>query len=408
MLGSGVFINTVLLSKATGALGALVYFIVGIIMLPLILVTAELTKYHQGGTFYEFGKTLHPFIGFLSSWSYFTAKLASSALGIHIFVTILQLIFGGNYYSPLFFDTLLIILFMGLNMLNLRFGKTIQYGFIIMKMIPILFILITMFFFFSPEFYTSHYMQWQGIAGTIPFVLFAFSGFEAICSLSRTIKDPETNGPKAILYSFAIVLALVTLYQFGFFGMLGTQLNTLSGFQQTFPALTHKILHNNLLESFFNTITLIGIACSSLGASYGIMYSNSWNLYALALNKHTIAAHKMSSLNKHHIPYICVLIEGILALAYIWITRGNQVPLQQISALGSVIAYFLSTCSFLYLAFFLSYGHKILATLSLGTCIFLIITTVRNGMQFGMIAYVSFLAIIIFGTVMFYSNNRKS
>src|SRR5437868_2793596 len=91
MLGSGVFINTALLPQQSGSLSAFVYLIVGLLLLPLILSIAKLMRYHQSdSTFYHFGSNISPFFGFVSSWSYFTAKLASCALGIHVCVSFLQ------------------------------------------------------------------------------------------------------------------------------------------------------------------------------------------------------------------------------------------------------------------------------------------------------------------------------
>ena len=85
MLGSGIFINTVVLTKQAGSLGALAYLAVAVLLLPLIMAIAQLLHYHhEAGTFYDFGKSVSPFFGSLSSWSYFTAKLCTCALGVHV------------------------------------------------------------------------------------------------------------------------------------------------------------------------------------------------------------------------------------------------------------------------------------------------------------------------------------
>ncbi|HVX00234.1 MAG TPA: hypothetical protein VHA52_07355, partial [Candidatus Babeliaceae bacterium] len=93
MLGSGIFVNTVLLAQTAHSLGAFAYLLVGIALLPLIFTISYLVKLYPTGTFYDFAASVNPLIGFISSWSYFTAKLASCALGIHVCVSLLQTIF---------------------------------------------------------------------------------------------------------------------------------------------------------------------------------------------------------------------------------------------------------------------------------------------------------------------------
>jgi len=83
MLGTGFFINTVVLTKEAGSLSSSVYLVVALLILPLIMSMAKLLEYSpESGTFYDFGKYISPYFGFLSSWSYFTAKLCSSAWAI--------------------------------------------------------------------------------------------------------------------------------------------------------------------------------------------------------------------------------------------------------------------------------------------------------------------------------------
>ena len=402
MLGSGIFINTVLLSKSAGSLGALTYLIVGLLMLPLIIVIAELLKYHHGGTFYEFGKTINPFFGFISSWGYFTAKLASAALGIHIFVTLVQKIIPAlSVINSLVIDSCIILFFSGLNMLNLRIGRSIQYTFIILKLLPILFVILAALCYGSTHFFVHDILPWHGIPGTIPFVLFAFAGFEASCSLSRSIQDPEKNGPLAIFISFFIVLITMILYQISFFSLLGNYLQELPTFREAFPAISQKIFTDIAWQKIANALTLAGIATSSLGASYGILFSNSWNLFALAQHHHTFAHARLITLNSNKMPVYCIIAETVFCLIYLWFFKGEQIPLQQISALGSTIAYSISALAFLFIALVTSQKQRIIAVGSLITCAALFASTVRNALIFGVQAYMLYAVIIFLGIVMY-------
>ena len=75
MMGAGIFINTVELAKRAGLLGAFMYPLIGLLILPLIIAIAKLIKLHPAGGFYIFAqKEINPFVGYLSTWSYFIAK----------------------------------------------------------------------------------------------------------------------------------------------------------------------------------------------------------------------------------------------------------------------------------------------------------------------------------------------
>ena len=75
MLGIGIFMNTIVLTKIAGAFAFVAYALIGIMMLPLIISIAELIKMHPQGGFYIYArKEIHPFAGFLSAWGYFVGN----------------------------------------------------------------------------------------------------------------------------------------------------------------------------------------------------------------------------------------------------------------------------------------------------------------------------------------------
>ncbi len=410
MLGSGIFINTVVLTKQAGSLGALVYVLVAALLLPLIITIAKLLHYHhESGTFYDFGRSVSPFFGFLSSWSYFTAKLCTAALGIHVCLSFLQKIIPALQCIPILpFDGAVIILFALLNLLNLKIGQSIQYSFIGLKLIPILFIIFTGLFFLSGQNFTGETLRFSGIPFSIPLVLFAFSGFEASCSLSSRIKNSQRNGPLAIFISYGLVVTIVFLYQFLFYGSLGLPLGNLAGgYLDIFPAYLTQFSLSSALKLKLQTIFHLAIASSTLGAAYGILYSNCWNLYTLAYHKHTFFRKTLISLNAHGMPFACVLAEGLLALTYIVITQGKQIPLQQVSALGGTIAYTLSSIALLIITYKNEKSISTIAVLSILSCCALISSFIwsiyTNGPTLMLLLFMGLLA---FGSFMFYKKHE--
>jgi amino acid transporter len=349
MLGAGIFVNTAELITRAGILSCGMYLLTGLLMLPLILSIAELLRLHPAGGFYTFAqKEISPFVGFLSSWCYFTSKLASCMLMTHVSMTLLQTFIPSLAIVPVFFlDVLVICLYVGLNMLNIKAGSTIQSMLIGFKTIPIFFAIFGGLFLLQADALTAPIIPWQGIFSSLPLVIYAVIGFEAACSVSSKIQDADKNAPKAVLISFGIVILIATLYQSIFYLTCGSHLAG-GHYQQAFPSLIHGLFGDNIYARKLIGLLHVAIASSTLGAGYGIIFSNGWNLYTLAQNNHVAYSEFFTRLNRHMIPFACVVAQGFLCLAYLAVSQGNQIPLQQIGSLGCVISYTFSVAALLY------------------------------------------------------------
>ncbi len=411
MLGAGIFINTPDLAQRAGWLGFLAYALIGILMFPLILTIAELLRRHPTTGFYGFGASeLHPFIGFISTWSYFTSKLASCTIMIHASVLFIQkLVPAIAHISPFAFDIGIITFFLLCNMLNMKTGSAIQKTFIVFKMLPVFFVIICGIFFFNIDAFTLVPHTAQEFYSTIPLVLYAILGFEAACSLSNRIENPEKNAPRAVLISFGIVITLSVLYQFFFYAILGQQLAG-APYNSVFGLFIDKIIP---LSAAFRMKLLglmqMGIAISALGGAYGIYFSNSWNLHTLAEYKHVYLPAVFTKLNKHAIPYMCILTEGFLTFLYLAITRGEAIPLRQLSAFGSTITYTLSAMA-LVAAFWRKPASKtlsVIAWLAVCNCLLLLASCINNFMANGLETLYVFIVILIFGTVMYLMTQKR-
>lgn len=407
MLGVGLFINTTELAQRAGALGAFSYIIIGVLLLPLILSIVQLLQQYPTGGFYTFGqKAINPFAGFLSAWSYFTGKLSSAILAIHIFVRLIQPMFPLLApINPLILDAVLLCVIIGLNMLNLKIGSSIQTWLMVVKISPIIFLVLTGLFFLQGNHLGTAHQVWSGIPSTIPLVLHAMLGFEAACSLSSKIKNAPVNAPRAVLISYGLIIAIYCLYQFIFYGVLGGTLAAMTNYQHAFPALFQTVVpftNQALLEN----IAHIAIATSALSGAFGMIFSNMWNLHIIAENNHTFFSKLFARLNRHHVPTFCVLAEGLICLLYLAITYGDQVSLQQISALGCTLAYTISVLSLLVICLKQTKGIW-LPLFGLVNCAILISSCVYNLWQTSTISLHAFTGILLFGTVMFWVNKQK-
>jgi len=402
MMGVGIFINTVPLSERNGALGAFLYPLMGLLVLPLIISIAALMHRYPEGGFYQFGKqALGSWAGFIAAWSYFTGKLASAILMIHVSVSLFQHIFPLLQQCNVYFlDVIVLAIFVSLNMLNIRTGGLIQMGFLGLKLLPVLSIIILGLWYFDSSLISQAPFLWSGMGSSLPLVLYAAMGFEATVSLSSRIADAQRNGPKAIYYSFAVVMAVIFLFQFCFFNLLGQALMHAGSYLQAFPILASTLFAHASWSSYFVALMHTAIACSALGGSYGILYSNSWNLYTLAQNKHILGASWFTTLSRWGIPIYCVVTEGIFCLLFLAITAGCAMPLQQVSALSSVIAYVISIIALMRMP--ASSGcQRIAPYLALISCAIFFGACMRNFILFGLAPLFLFGALALFGFCMF-------
>lgn len=411
MLGAGLFLNTTKLAHYAGWLGFFAYALVGALMLPLILTIAELLRRHPTTGFYGFAASeLSPFVGFISTWSYFTSKLGSCTIMIHASVLFLQHIIPAlATTSPFIFDIGIIIFFLMCNMLNMRTGAAIQKLFICFKLLPVLFVIICGVFFFNIDSFVATTHSIQEFYTTIPLVLYAIMGFEAACSLSNRIENPEKNAPRAVLISFAIVITLSVLYQFFFYAILGSQLEA-AEYKSVFGLFVNAIIPQSpFIRAKLLGLMQMGIAISALGGAYGIYFTNSLNLLTLAQKKHIFMSSLFAKLNAQAIPYMCILTEGFLTFLYLALTRGEAMPLQQLSAFGCTITYTLSSLA-LVVALWRNPASKalsIISWLAVCNCLILLASCVNNFMINGIQILYVFMVILIFGTVMYTMTERK-
>ncbi len=413
MIGTGIFVNTGSLSKLAGFLGFASYLLILLCVLPLILCLIALIKeYPSGGLYIYATKNYNSYAGFCAAWGYFTGKLGSVALLVHVFSVLIQTLVPALATCNVYIlNACILMLLTWINTLNMHTGRSILYLFFILKIAPIIFAIITCLWLWQEWTIPAHSIIWSGIPATLPLVLFAFAGFEAICSISNKIENPEKNGPRAIIISLILVVTLTVIYQLLFFLTAHDGLMHIEHFLGIFPTLLNTALPSApLLQNYLAYILHFSIALASLGGAYSILFSNHWNLYTLAMHNHTFFKQTLISMNKHHIPIFCVATEGILAFLYLCITQGKTVLLQQISVSGLVIAFLINSIAILYAHTYknITLINPIIAWLSFGSCCIFIITIVRNFINFGIAPLLIFSIIFSIGSIMYMINKKSS
>jgi amino acid transporter len=403
MLGTGIFINSADFAQKAGPFSFSPYLIIGILMIPLIMAMAVLINNQADGSFYGVAKhELGSFWGFISTWSYFIAKPASAGLMIHFCCSLFRQLFPVFTVIPvLALDTIVITLFVILNLLNMRIGRNIQLSFIALKAIPILFIMISGLWLLNPSNFTNIEIPFANIAVMLPLAIYAFTGFEASLSLNRHIKDARRNAPRAIIISYLIVMCTFLLYQLGYYGALN--LAQLSG-TNSFDGIA--LFLQSIFVQPHHTLKALLYICmgtSALGGAYSILFSNAWNLHNLAHNNHLNLKKYLTATNAAGIAYWCLFIEAGACFLYLFFTEANPVTLRQINAFGSTLAYTTSMFAFAVMAFatLKKRWAKILAIFALCSCSTFILACVNSFREFGPLALVAFLGLLLLGTLLY-------
>lgn len=404
MIGAGIIVNTVFLTRVTGLLGCVSYLLVGIFMLPLISSIAQLIQMHPSGGFYAYAKPISPLLAFITCWSYFFGKLASASLILFVSATFIKQLFPLLLapISTISLTLIILTLFIYLNLFNLKTGSIFQQLFFIAKSIPILFVIISGIIALQSITIPSPTLDILSLAGTLPFILYSFSGFEAACAMSRNMQNPQRDAPKAIFYSFFLVIGAYALFQLLISIMLLPNIANLTNYKDAFPYITTLL---NLSPMWQHTITsLINfvIGFSTLGGAYGIVFSNTWNLYTLAENRHTFMPDKILKLNKHNIPAVAVVIQGIICTFFILATSGNAIPLQQTASLGTIIAYTISVIAFLTQ----TTTSRIVPILALATCSGLLGAWIISTMTYGVTSLLLFVFMSFLGLSMYFMQKK--
>lgn len=399
MLGVGLFANTALLARIAGAFGPLAYALVGIALLPLIFSFMHLLRLHAQGSFFDYARPLGYIPAIIAGWGYFVAKLASCALALWVCTSMLQMLVPFLSNLPTLSLSLSILFcFTLLNLCNLRIGSLVQHCFVILKAIPIGIVLLLGPFYFSYQAYSAALQSWTSVINALPFVLYAFTGFEACCSLSAHVQDSEKNAPRALALSYGIGIGIVVAFQLLFFGATAGQLAYAPSYLDVFPLLLTPITSAApILGRFLIRACHVGIAASALGAAYGIMYSNSWNLFRLTHATALRGRRWLAQLNRYTMPTWCIMVQSCIIALYLCVTQGNQIPLQQITSMGMVLTYALCTAALLPHKNGTSMRVRLLALASLCSCGLLVYGVIRSVLLYGSTGIVLLAALLMFG-----------
>ncbi|MCK4650868.1 APC family permease [Candidatus Babeliales bacterium] len=401
IIGSAFYIGAQGILKKSGILAPVTWIIWGIILLPIVLVLAQLSNiYPRAGGLYIYCKeALGNFWGIISGWGYFIGCIAGNAIIIHFFgLGIRRLgfepVLKTLYLSNLQFDIILILFFSLLNLTNINFLEKAIITFAILKSIPLFFVVISSFFLFDAKNIITAPLNISGFFESIPLVVFAYMGFEVCCSIAHQIKNGKKGTGKAILISFGLIMAIYTILQFCLLSIHGVTSS------KPFLEILPRLFSNPYLSIIGNRIIELCILSSFLGGFYGMFYTNNWILYAIAQEKNIPFSKKLTLLNKYNIPWVCVAIQSFITILFLFITQ-NAHYLITMSVFAVIITYLLCAIAFLVIYIRKKNLKKIiLATISTLSCIYIFYICIVELIESGIKYILPFLIILGIGILL--------
>ena len=391
VMGAGLFLNPKVLVGLAGPYCFVGYLVAAIILLPLLLSMAELTRFQPvSGGVYVYGRTyLNSGMGFLSAWSFFIAKTVSAIFILHSCVSFVQPRVAFLAGVPvLFLDYLAVALLIALNTSGVSVGGRIQYLFAVFKITPLVFAFVCGFTMFDTNMFVFDVPEFSSFLQIIPISLYAFVGFEVICSIGGLLHNPQKNIRRAMVGSFGIIVFICMMFTMVLYGVLGSQ-----------AATSHNallMLGTKLGFPLFGRIANGIVFTSLIGGAFCMLMGNCWNLQTISEHGHFPFKRILTKVNRYQVPWVSLIIEGLIAVFVITITT-SQVTLQNMSVFALFICYLITA-----FAAFKAVGYEVRSNLprwvpvfAMVTCSSIIVLCLKNIYTFGV--SFSFLSIFLFG-----------
>jgi basic amino acid/polyamine antiporter, APA family len=325
MIGTGVFtsLGFQVMGIQSGFAIMALWVLGGIIALCGALCYAEIgSAFPQSGGEYNYlSKLYHPAIGFLSGWVSvtvgFAAPIAAASVALGKYV---HNIYPNVNEVGLAIGVIVAITIM--HAISTQFGATFQRMFTLVKIV-----IIVMFagfgLFHIPEHHISFVSDataWKDIfsasfAGSLIYVTYAYSGWNAAAYVAGEIENVNKTLPRALVLGTLIVLLVYTVLNYVF--LYSVPINELKGVVEVGYLSANKIFGKQLGQFMSLTIAVLLVSTISAMVLAGprVMQSMGRDLKGLGF---------LSITNKNEVPYISVIIQSIIAIALVLVSKFEE------------------------------------------------------------------------------------
>lgn len=345
MVGSGIFfIGSNVLARTdfmSPGLAIFIWFIGGLITLMYGLIYAELgTLYPLSGGYYVYLKKAYgkP-VAFMSGFMNFTlASSASIAVLALAFAEILANIIATITESPMMgrlpmvlIAVTMIVLLSGLNVLGIRLGTTIMKGFMVVKAIPIIGIILlglalgTQSVDWSFSFEGVGFFRLMAMIGfAVIATFFAYEGWTNLNSVAEEIDNPGRNLPAALVLTMVLVTSIYVLYNVSLFRVLS--LGEIRGLVEADFLFIGIPAAMALLGTAGMYIVMVTMLISVFGALNGTIMTFPRVYYAMA--KDEVFIKPFARLHpRYQTPYLAIIGSGLMGIVLLVFSLDELISL---------------------------------------------------------------------------------
>jgi len=333
MIGTGVFtsLGFQLMGVHSGFGIFMLWLIGGVIALCGALSYGELASAmpRSGGEYHYLSKIFHPFAGFLSGWVSATVAFAApTALAAMALGTYVNKVFPSS--NPIILAVAIISIVTFIHSFNLRQSARFQNIFTVLEIALIVFFIVAGFTISSPQTISLLPQQsntggegWHSVfsssfAVSLIYVSYAYSGWNTATYMASDIQNPRRNVPRALFYGTIIVIILYVLLNYIF--LYSAPVNEMQG--QVEVGLISAIhifgLKGGNFMGMMIALLLIASISSFVLAGPRVAQVMGEDLPQLSF---------LSIKNKHGVPYVAKIIQGVISLLLILTASFGKVLL---------------------------------------------------------------------------------
>ena len=315
MIGTGVFTSLGFQVMGISSVFSilLLWVLGGVIALCGALTYGEIGSAfpESGGEYNYLSKLYNPALGFLSGWVSvtvgFAAPIAAASVALAKYVTKIY-----PQVDAIILSCSVIIFITCIHSINLKAGSIFQRGFTWVKVICII-MFIGFGLFYAPEHTISILPTpsvWKDVfstafAGSLIYVTYAYSGWNAAAYISGEIKNARRNLPRALFLGTLCVMIIYTLLNYVF--LYTVPISELKGVIEVGYLSAGKIfgLQVGQFMSLVIAVLLISTISAMILAGPRVMHSMGTHIKGLRL---------FATANKNNVPYVAIIFQSLIAL----------------------------------------------------------------------------------------------
>ncbi len=328
-------------SGLAGPAVVLSFLIAGLVAFLTALSSAELASFiaESGGSYIYTHKAFGKFWGFLVGWMQsFDYTVGASAVSIGFAAYFIY--FAGIPTSRsviILVGSMLPVVLMFINLKGIKEASGANNFLVTLKVTAlVIFIFIGGFFLLSQGNFSNFQPFFpNGVSGMFSgaaIIFFAFVGFNTVTVIAEEVKDPEKNVPKAIMLAFSVCTFLYISVSIVAVGLSNWKL---LGDSDAPLEMALRVATDNFFILKFVSISALFATASVVMSS---ILGGSRALFAMA--RQSVIPGIFSRISKNGVPFVTVILSGIVIALIVIASRGNLDWLASIFNFGTLMTYF--------------------------------------------------------------------